>query len=146
MKRKKRSRILLIITLLIVAAIGTWFFICGSNKVSQKNFVQQGSTTIKTNSPTIKIWDYSAVDGDTIDFYFDGKLIYKNLFLQDSPNIYQPNNLSKGEHWIGIKAIAEGTNPPATPHISIGDGVNDIQFDVDAYKDSVSGSWLINVE
>ncbi|MEO7306526.1 MAG: hypothetical protein ABIR78_03945 [Ferruginibacter sp.] len=142
--QKKRNKILLAILLLVAAAL-LYFYFCNNSDV-QKNFVQQGSTTINYSEPVIKIWDYSAVDGDTIDFYFDGKLIFKNMGLEDSPFIFRPGSLSKGEHIIGVKGINEGTMGPASPHLSISDGKEKFEFDIDAWKDSASGSWLIIVK
>ena len=142
--KSKRNRILIAILLLIATAI--WYFYFRNNSIDQKNFVQQGSTTITYSEPMISIWDYSAVDGDTIDFYFDGKLIFKNLGLEDSPTIFCPGSLSKGEHIIGVKGINEGTMGPASPHLSISDGKEVMEFDIDAWKDSTSGSWKIIVK
>ena len=144
--QNKRNKILIAILLLLLIAAAIWYFYFRNNSIDQKNFVQQGSTTINNSEPVIKIWDYSAVDGDTIDFYFDGKLIFKNLGLEDSPTVFRPGSLSKGEHIIGVKGINEGTMGPASPHLSISDGKEILEFDIDAWKDSTSGSWKIIVK
>ncbi|MCP9752771.1 hypothetical protein [Ferruginibacter sp. HRS2-29] len=143
--KNKRNRWVLLLLLLLLCFAAIWYFFLRTPTISREGFVQQGITTVK-GSPEISIWDYSAVDGDTVDFYFDGKLIFKSLGLGDTAVTYKTVSLSKGEHWIGIKAINEGFNPPATPHISITDDKEKFEFDIDSWKDSASGSWLINVE
>jgi len=141
---KKKNTTLLLLLLLILAATGIYFFYFNAT-VSKKGFKEKGVTTINSNDPQIKIWDYSAVDGDTINFYFDGKLIYKDLAITDSAVVYSPGKLSKGEHWIGIQAISEGAAPPATPHISIGKENDTQEFDIESYIDSAS-SWNVIVK
>jgi hypothetical protein len=141
----KKKRFLLLLLLLLLIATAVWFLFFKTATLSRTGFVPQGNTVVK-GSPAISIWDYSAVDGDTIDFYFDGKLIFKNLGLGDTPVVYKTSGLSKGEHWIGIKSISDGSNAPATPHISIADENEKFEFDIDSWKDSASGSWIINVE
>ncbi len=146
MMQNKKNRILIALLLLLLIAAAIWYFYCRNNSIDQKNFIQQGITTINYDEPVIKIWDYSAVDSDTIDFYFDGKLIFKNLALEDSPKVYRPGTLSKGEHVIGVKGINEGTMGPASPHLSISDGKEMFEFDMDAWIDSVQSSWKIIVK
>ncbi len=65
--------------------------------------------------PKLKFGINSAVDGDTINFYFDGKLIYPNLGLVDSPQVYKPGQLSKGQHTIGVKSIKMERRDPYLP-------------------------------
>ncbi len=144
--QNKRNKILIAILLLLFIAAAIWYFYCRKNSTDQKSFIQQGITTINYDEPVIRIWDYSAVDGDTIDFYFDGKLIFKNLALEDSPKVFRPGSLSKGEHVIGVKGINEGTMGPASPHLSISDGKEMFEFDIDAWIDSVQSSWKIIVK
>ncbi|MEJ7626608.1 MAG: hypothetical protein WKF35_07095 [Ferruginibacter sp.] len=143
MEQKNKRRIFLVLLLLLIAFAG-WYFIKGKKEVVE-GVKLQGITKITFRNPQIRIWDYSAVDGDTIDFYFDDKLIFKNLGLEDSPKIYIPGKLTKGEHTIKIKGISEGMMGPASPHISVSDGKEMFEFDIDAWKDSLSGSWTIIV-
>lgn len=142
---KKKNRTLLLLILLLLLTIVAWYLLFYNKKIPKSGFVQQGITVLK-GDPEISIWDYNSVDGDTINFYFDGKLIYENLGLGDTPVIYKTKKLSKGEHWIGIKAISEGTNAPATPHVSISSGNEKFDFDIDSWKDSASGSWVLQVQ
>ncbi len=140
----QQKRKYLLLALLLLIFISAWF-ILKKEKAPMPALKLQGSTTISDRNPVIKIWDYSAVDGDTIDFYFDDELIFKNLGLEDSPKVYKPERLSKGEHTIKIIGVDEGMMGSASPHLSITNGKEQIEFDVDAWEDSLAGSWTIIV-
>jgi len=142
--KKKKSLPLFLLLLPVMASTGVYFFYSNST-VSKKGFAEKGSTTININDPEIKIWDYSAVDGDTVRFYFDGKLVYDKLAITGTPAVYLPGTLSRGNHWIGVQAISEGAEPPATPHISIGRENDTQEFDIEVYKDSAA-LWNIVVK
>ncbi|MBC6109519.1 hypothetical protein ACFOG5_22345 [Pedobacter fastidiosus] len=141
----KKKQITLMIFVFVFIPFGVWCFFLRKEPISKVGFIQQGITTINGKAE-IKLYDSQAIDGDTVDFYFDGKLIFKKLGLSDTARVYYTGKLSKGEHWIGIKAVTEGFNPPATPHIGICDGKNTIDFDIESFRDSTSGSWILNVK
>jgi hypothetical protein len=132
---KKRNRYLLLLLLLLLAIATAVFYY--SNKTPRKmlsDFVEQDSALhLNGNDLVIKVWDYSVVDGDTVNIIFDGKIIFESLALQDSAVVYHAKKLSRGEHWIGVEGLAEGFNPPASPHVSVGNGSQVFEFDVEAY-------------
>ena len=48
--------------------------------------------------------------------------------------------LEKGDNWIGIIAINEGTNPPASVAVKVNDGVTEQEFDIDG---EVNKPWWL---
>lgn len=146
MQQKNRNKYWLIILLIIfLSAVGYYFF-TKNKKVDLKNFTQQGQTEIKGGTIAMKVWDYSAQDGDSVQVYFDGELIADSLALLYEPVEYTLGNLSAGEHWIGVKAINEGMMGAASPHVRISNGKDSFDIDIDAWKDSVSSSWKVIIK
>ncbi len=142
--RKKQISIILILLLLI--GFGVWWTFFRLKAAPSVVFTTQGTTKITDNDPEIRIWDYSAIDGDTINVYFDDKLIFDHLGITDSQVVYKPGKLAKGMHYIGIKSINDGMMGSASPHLTIRAGKDSIDFDIDSYKDSASGSWGVEVQ
>jgi len=139
----KKRTITIIILLLLLAAI--FFFFLRKKKSAALKTVLQGTTVLHSGNITMKVWDYNTVDGDTVSVSFDDKIIFDTLYLTDSPAVHEFKNLPAGDHMLQVKAISEGASPPATPHISLGDGTTSAEFDIDAYLDS-TGSWKIIIE
>ena len=50
--------------------------------------------------------------------------------------------LEKGDNWIGIIAINEGTNPPASVAVKVNDGVTEQEFDIDGEVNKPGGYIL----
>ena len=133
MKRKNR---LLILLLLLLAGAGIFWFTQKDQKVKPlpSNFTIQDSALLITGDTLlIRIWDYNAVDGDTVNILFDGETIFSNLGLEGTPVMYHAKKLSKGEHWIGVVGINEGSTPPATTHVSVDNGREVFEFDIEAF-------------
>ena len=133
---KKRNRQLLILLLLLLAAVGIYWFTQREQKIKAipSNFIVQDSALhISGDNLIIKVWDYNAVDGDTVNVLFDGKIIFETLGLEGTPVVYNAKKLVKGEHWIGVEGINEGSTPPATTHVSVDNGHQVFEFDIEAY-------------
>lgn len=139
---KKRTIIIIIILLLLAAIL---FLLLKKKKQAALKTVMQGTTILHSGDITMKVWDYNAVDGDTVSVFFDNKVIFDTLYLTDSPAVHEFKNLAAGDHMLQVVAISEGSSPPATPHISITDGTSSAEFDVNSYLDS-TGSWKIIVQ
>ncbi len=78
------------------------------------------------------------LDGDVIDILVNEKTLVSNKSITESKETIKVK-LSEGENWIGVKAINEGTNPPASPHIEIYDGKTTQAFDILAYINQPGG-------
>lgn len=143
---QKRNKYLLIILLLILFAAVGYYFFTKDKKADLKNFKLQGQTEINAGTIVMKVWDYSAEDGDTIRVFFDGKLIADSLPLLYEPVKYKLGKLSGGEHWIGISSINDGMMGAASPHINLSNGRDSFELDIEAWKDSTAGSWKVIVK
>lgn len=144
--QKNRNKYLLIIFLIILIAILGYYFFTKNKKLDIKDFKQQGQSEIKSGNMIMKVWDYSAADGDSVQVYFDGELIADSLALLYEPAEYKLGNLSAGEHWIGVKAINEGMMGEASPHVRVSNGRDSFDIEISAWKDSALTSWKINVK
>jgi hypothetical protein len=102
------------------------------------SYDNQGTLTVKNTKLKITYWDYSAIDGDVIDIIVNGKTIVSNKAINATKESFDVT-LPKGENWIGIKAIDEGYNPPASPHIEFDDGKTVQAFDILAYINEPGG-------
>jgi hypothetical protein len=142
---KKRNRWLLLLLLLLAFAAGIYYFMPrnASSPLPAHYLITDSALHINSNEAVIRIWDYSAVDGDTVDIIFDGRKVFQTLAIQDTPVVYHARHLSKGEHWIAVEAITEGWNPPATPHISITSGSQSFEFDIEAYINKPAARKII---
>jgi len=78
------------------------------------NYSNQGTLTVKSNTLKICLWDWSVVDGNVIDLLVNGKKLLSNYELTANQKCIDVK-LPDGESWIGIIAINEGYNPPASP-------------------------------
>lgn len=140
----KKKRVLLLLLLLFIAA-GVWYFYSQKGAVNQEDFTQQGETEISAGNIVMKVWDNEAEDGDTIQVYFKRKMLADTLAILNTPNEYKLGHLSAGEYWIGVKALAEGLNSPASVSVSLSDGKQEKEFIMDAWIDS-SASWKVIVK
>lgn len=139
-----KKRILLLLLLLLIAA-GVWYFYPQKKTVNQEDFTEQGQTEISAGNITMKVWDNEAEDGDTIQVFFKGKMMADTLAILNNPVEYKLGTLSAGEYWIGVKAINEGTNSPASASVSLSDGKIEKEFIMDAWIDSAA-SWKVIVK
>ncbi len=107
------------------------------------NYSNQGTLTVKSNTLKICLWDWSVVDGDVIDLLVNGKKLLSNYELTANQKCIDVK-LPDGESWIGIIAINEGYNPPASPRVELSDGVSTQAFDILGYI-SKPGGYKIDV-
>ena len=142
MNNKKK---LLGLLILLLIAIGIWYFYPSTKKIPLLSFTQQGQTEIQAGNIIMKVWDNDAEDGDSIQVYFKGNMIADSLAILNTPIEYKLGNLSAGEYFIGVKAISEGMFSPASAYVSLSDGKNKKEFSMDAWIDSAS-SWKIIVK
>ena len=56
--------------------------------------------------------------------------------------LYKLGKLPAGEYWLGVKAINEGVNSPASASISLNDGKTEKEFSMNAWIDSAA-SWKV---
>lgn len=141
METPRRNRFLIPLLLLLVLG-GAWLAL--GNRRPLPPFRSQGQTRISGHQAELRIWDFSAVDGDSIRVYFDKELIFDSLFITDVPVVYRTGPLRSGVHRLGVEAISEGMMGPASPHISVSDGKQIFEFNIDAKLDSAA-SWQIVV-
>ena len=139
----KKKILLLILLLLIVAAV--WYFYPQKKIVKPEEFIQQGQTEINTGSFVMEVWDQSAEDGDSIQVFFNGKMIADSVAILKAPVEDKLGTLSPGEYWIGVKAINEGSTSPASAYIRLNDGKIKNSFSMDAWMDSAA-SWKLIVK
>jgi len=138
---KKRNKGLLLLLLLLIAAVG-WYFYPAPKKEKKITFTQQGQTELNAGTIVMKVWDHDAEDGDSIQVFFEGKMIADSLAILNNPVEYKLGKLSSGEYLIGVKAINEGMASPASAHISLNDGKIQKEFSMDAWIDSAA-SWKV---
>lgn len=142
---KKKNRLLLLL-LLLLAAGGIYWFTQREQKIKPlpSNYtVQDSALHITGDTLLIKVWDYNAVDGDTVNILFDGETIFSNLGLEGTPVMYHAKKLSKGEHWIGVEGINEGSTSPATTHVSVDNGQQVFEFDIEAFINKPAARKII---
>ena len=143
--KKNRNKYLLIILLIAIMTVLGYYFYTKNKKADPKDFTQQGQTELSAGNIVMKVWDHDAEDGDSVQVFFEGKMIADSLGILNDPITYKLGNLSAGEYWLGVKAINEGMFSPASAHISLTDGKSDKEFSMDAWKDSAA-SWKIIIK
>jgi len=80
-----------------------------------------------TKTVKIKIWDKSQEDGDIINLYLNGKIIFPNLKVTKKGELLEVE-LSSGINIVEVEAINEGNVSPNTSAISI--FTNNQQYDI----------------
>ncbi len=130
------------ILLLALIAIAVYYFSKKNKKINSLDFTQQGQTELSAGTIVMKVWDHDAEDGDSIQVFFEGKMIADSLAILNNPVEYKLGKLSSGEYLIGVKAINEGMASPASAHISLNDGKIQKEFSMDAWIDSAA-SWKV---
>lgn len=138
MKTTKSSIAVLLI--LIVTCISTS---CKKEKLKVQtqlpsNYSNQGTITVANKNISICVYDNNAEDGDIIDLIFNGNALIKNYELKNAERCFNAT-LEKGDNWIGIIAIDEGTTSPATVTVKINDGVTEQEFDIDGEVNKPGG-------
>lgn len=108
------------------------------NSTLPSNYANQGTITVKSTKLKICVWDYSAIDGDVIDLIVNGRKMLSNLAIDENKQCIEVT-LPNGENWIGVTAIDEGYNPPASPRVEISDGKRTQGFDILAYINKPGG-------
>ena len=109
-----------------------------TNSTLPSNYTNQGTITVKSTKLKICVWDYSAIDGDVIDLFVNGRKMFSKLAIDENKQCIEVT-LPDGENWIGVSAIEEGYNPPASPRVEISDGVRTQGFDILAYINKPGG-------
>ena len=142
---QNKRKYLVAILVLIVIAFLAYYFYPKSKSYNQATFTQQGQTELSAGNITMKVWDHDAEDGDSVQVFFEGKMIADSLGILNDPIAYKLGDLSAGEYWLGVKAINEGMFSPASAHISLSDGKLEKEFSMDAWKDSAA-SWKIIIK
>lgn len=149
----KRKKYLLLLLLLIAVAAGVWYFYPKKNELKPEVFTEQGQTEMLAGDIILSVWDQNAEDGDTIQVFFKGKMIADSLAILNTPVEYNLGRLPPGAYWIGIKAINEGSTPPASAYIRLNrsgattsDTLPDkVSLSMDAWIDSAA-SWKLIVK
>src|SRR6266705_2980681 len=99
--QKRKKQLLLVSLLLVIFFVVAVFWKQKSYSTEiPANFQLQDSTIIASGKIELKIWDYNIVDSDVVNIIFNGKPIFKNLVLSDTPVIYNTGFLDKGRYWI----------------------------------------------
>lgn len=142
---QNKNKYLLIILLIALLAILAYYFSPKNKKINSLDFTQQGQTEINAGTIVMKVWDHDAEDGDSVQVFFEGKMIADSLGILNTPVEYKLGKLSAGEYWIGVKAINEGSTSPASAYISLSDGKTEKEFSMDALIDSAA-SWKVIVK
>ncbi len=151
---KRRNKGLLLLLLLLIAA-AVWYFYPAQKKEKKITFTQQGQTEIKTGDIVMEVWDHDAEDGDSIQVFFNGKMLGDSLAILNAHVAYPLGKLSPGEYWIGVKAINEGSTSPASAYIRLinktdparypVNAENLVELSMDAWIDSAA-SWKLIVK
>ena len=76
MRQRNKKWIIALLLLLVLSFAFVWTRNNYSKEIPP-NFQLQDSTVIAEGNMEIKIWDYSIIDGDTINVFFDGKKIWQ---------------------------------------------------------------------
>ena len=140
---KSKRNVLLLILLLLVA--GSFYYYTFYKKPVNIVFKEQGKTELSAGKITMKVYDHDAEDGDSIQVYFQNKMIADSLGILNTPVSYNLGNLSAGEYRIGVTAINEGMSSPASAYIVLSDGKTEKEFSMDAWKDSAAG-WKVTIK
>ena len=149
----RRNRNLLLLLLLLLAGGAVWYFFPKKKVQKPVVFIEQGQTAILAGDIILSVFDQNAEDGDTIQVFFKGKMIADSLAILNTPVDYNLGRLTPGEYMIGIKAINEGSTPPASAYIRLNrsgassiDTLPDrVSFSMDAWIDSAA-SWKLIVK
>lgn len=91
--------------------------------------VMTGTKEIKLSAKTVKIkvWDKYEEDGDLINLYLNGKILFSDLEVTKKGEILEIE-LQRGDNIIEVKALNEGRVSPNTSAIRI--FVNDQEYDI----------------
>lgn len=142
MRQRNKKWIIALLLLLVLSFAFVWTRNNYSKEIPP-NFQLQDSTVIAEGNMEIKIWDYSIIDGDTINVFFDGKKIFKKLLIVDTPVYYKPGIVKAGRHWIGVEALSEGSIGAATVHLELSNGKENYEFNIEARKDKPAYRLII---
>jgi len=142
MQQKNKNKYLLIILLIIILSVVGFYFYTKDKKGDSLDFTLQGQTELNAGTIVMKVWDSNAEDGDSIQVFFEGKMIADTLAILNNYVEYKLGKLSAGEYLLGVKAINEGMVSPASATISLNDGKTEKEFSMDAWIDSAA-SWKV---
>ena len=140
---KNRKTIFIIVMLLLALLASIW--IKKEKELPLPTFTLQGDTNIGAGDIELKIWDNNVEDGDTVAVYFKGKKVLDTLPLMYEKKTLKLGKLKKGEYVLGVSAISEGLNAPASCSMSLSNGNEEKEFIMDAWVDSAA-SWKIIIE
>jgi len=80
--------------------------------------VAEKAIKIYSKKVKIKVWDSHEEDGDLINLYLNGKLLFSNVKVSKKGEMLDIE-LQAGENSIEIEALNEGTTPPNTSAITV---------------------------
>ncbi|MGV8120981.1 MAG: hypothetical protein AB2L14_14580 [Candidatus Xenobiia bacterium LiM19] len=80
--------------------------------------------TVSSRSVTLKIWDYSAEDGDMVDLYLNGSKIWGGTITNGGMSL--PLSLVQGRNTVTVKALNGGTMPPDRPMNSVAISITNV--------------------
>lgn len=100
-----------------------------SESNSKKEIIQIGKKEIKlsTKKVKIKVWDKYEEDGDVVNLYLNGKILFPDLEVTKKGEILDIE-LQSGENSIEVEALNEGRVSPNTSAIRI--FVDNQQYDI----------------
>lgn len=100
-----------------------------SESNSKKEIIQIGKKEIKlsTKKVKIKVWDKYEEDGDVVNLYLNGKILFPDLEVAKKGEILDIE-LQSGENSIEVEALNEGRVSPNTSAIRI--FVDEQQYDI----------------
>lgn len=100
-----------------------------SESNSKKEIIQIGKKEIKLSAKKVKIkvWDKYEEDGDVVNLYLNGKILFQDLEVTKKGEILDIE-LQSGENSIEVEALNEGKVSPNTSAIRI--FVDDQQYDI----------------
>ena len=130
---KNNRKILAILVLLLIAIAA--LFIFKRKEYSTEipvGYQLQDSTIIGPGKMEFKIWDHSIVDSDIVNIKFNGKPIFHNLLITHIPVVYKTGYLKPGRYWIGVEGISCGGVGTASPHLSLTNGKQNFEFNIEA--------------
>ncbi|MFC4262666.1 hypothetical protein ACFOWM_07250 [Ferruginibacter yonginensis] len=142
------KKIIPILFILLIITVIIYLLTCNkknSTTASLPTFNLQGTTEITYGDIGCKLWDNEAEDGDTVKVYVDGNLIKDSIELRNEPITLNLGTLKKGTHILGVVAISEGYNSPATASIGLFNKTEIKEFIMNATKDSAA-SWNIIIK
>ena len=104
----------------------------------------QGEITIQSQNITMKVIDWSEVDGDIVTLMINGVVVASKMTVTGLDQIIRIEQLPPGDNWLRVIAIDQGYVGAASPRITIDDGFSEQIFTIRSYLGH-PGAYLIRV-